>query len=183
MIIVFWLYGKIQIWMTYPGKPPDSMWLARVTSFDQTSNCHFCSPITPQRTEPECIPILYSMVVETNEMNGVVGKMFNKYKPHIQIDTGFSPYSSLWEKNGKIEAILIKIIIIIIITQWLEWDNKQFLLFIIIMEEVNELNLMFVIKWIFYFTLLNLRSQLDQERYNKIITTFSLSLSLHRSWY
>lgn len=41
---------------SYPGSPPASMWLARVTSCDHTSYCHFCSPITPQRTLPECTP-------------------------------------------------------------------------------------------------------------------------------
>ena len=34
----------------YPGKPALSMMFARVTSFDQTSNCHFLSPRTPQWT-------------------------------------------------------------------------------------------------------------------------------------
>lgn len=37
----------------YPGFPPDSIWLANLTSEDQMSNCHFLSPITPQSTEPE----------------------------------------------------------------------------------------------------------------------------------
>lgn len=32
------------------------MWLAKVTSCDHTSYCHFCRPITPQRTFPECTP-------------------------------------------------------------------------------------------------------------------------------
>ena len=45
--------------MTYPGNPPDSIWFANVTSLDQTSNCHFCSPITPHSTDPEWIPILH----------------------------------------------------------------------------------------------------------------------------
>ncbi|TNN68650.1 hypothetical protein EYF80_021164 [Liparis tanakae] len=35
--------------------------LAMPTSQDQTSNCHFCKPSTPHRTEPEWIPILMSM--------------------------------------------------------------------------------------------------------------------------
>lgn len=41
---------------THPGTPPASIWLARVTSCDQTSYCHFWSPITPHRTFPECTP-------------------------------------------------------------------------------------------------------------------------------
>ena len=41
---------------THPARPPASMWLARVTSWDQTSYCHFCSPMTPQSTLPECTP-------------------------------------------------------------------------------------------------------------------------------
>lgn len=32
------------------------MWLANVTSCDHTSYCHFCRPITPQRTFPVCTP-------------------------------------------------------------------------------------------------------------------------------
>ena len=42
---------------SYPGIPPDSSLLAMVTSLDHTSNCHFLSPRTPQRTEPEWTPI------------------------------------------------------------------------------------------------------------------------------
>jgi len=45
---------------TYPGTPPDSIWLAMVTSSDQTSNCHFLSPSTPHSTEPEWTPIRMS---------------------------------------------------------------------------------------------------------------------------
>lgn len=41
---------------TYPGMPPLSMWLAKVTSFDHTSNCHLINPNTPQCTRPVCIP-------------------------------------------------------------------------------------------------------------------------------
>lgn len=41
---------------SYPGSPPASILLARVTSFDQTSYCHLRSPNTPQSTLPECIP-------------------------------------------------------------------------------------------------------------------------------
>ncbi len=41
----------------YPGIPPDSSLFAMVTSFDQTSNCHFLNPKTPQSTEPEWTPI------------------------------------------------------------------------------------------------------------------------------
>lgn len=41
---------------SHPGTPLASMWLARVTSWDQTSYCHFCSPMTPQSTLPECTP-------------------------------------------------------------------------------------------------------------------------------
>lgn len=41
---------------TYPALPPASIWLANVTSLDQTSNCHFLSPSTPQCTLPLWIP-------------------------------------------------------------------------------------------------------------------------------
>lgn len=40
----------------HPALPPASMWLARVTSLDQTSNCHLRSPRTPQCTRPLWIP-------------------------------------------------------------------------------------------------------------------------------
>ena len=40
----------------YPGCPPASILLARVTSSDQTSYYHFLAPITPQRTRPEWTP-------------------------------------------------------------------------------------------------------------------------------
>ena len=40
----------------HPALPPASMWLASVTSFDHTSNCHFLSPSTPQCTRPLWIP-------------------------------------------------------------------------------------------------------------------------------
>lgn len=45
---------------THPGIPPDSIWLAIVTSSDHTSYCHFRSPKTPQRTEPVWIPMRMS---------------------------------------------------------------------------------------------------------------------------
>ena len=41
---------------TYPAWPPASIWLANVTSLDQTSNCHFLRPSTPQCTLPLWIP-------------------------------------------------------------------------------------------------------------------------------
>lgn len=47
---------KVVTQCPYPGTPPASMWLAKVTSWDHTSYCHFCRPITPQRTFPECTP-------------------------------------------------------------------------------------------------------------------------------
>lgn len=43
---------------TYPGSPPASITLAKVTSFDQTSYCHFRRPRTPQSTLPVCNPTL-----------------------------------------------------------------------------------------------------------------------------
>lgn len=44
--------------MSYPAFPPASIWLASVTSLDQTSNCHLRSPRTPQWTRPLWIPTL-----------------------------------------------------------------------------------------------------------------------------
>lgn len=38
--------------LTHPALPPASIWLASVTSLDQTSNCHFLRPRTPQCTRP-----------------------------------------------------------------------------------------------------------------------------------
>ena len=35
---------------SYPGNPPDSMWLAIVTSSDHMSYCHFLRPSTPLST-------------------------------------------------------------------------------------------------------------------------------------
>lgn len=46
--------------LTHPGTPPDSMWLANVTSSLHTSNCHLRKPRTPHRTFPVCIPIRMS---------------------------------------------------------------------------------------------------------------------------
>jgi len=49
-------HEMISVQIIYPGRPPDSMWLASVTSFDQTSNCHLRSPRTPHKTRPVWIP-------------------------------------------------------------------------------------------------------------------------------
>lgn len=46
---------------SHPGTPADSMRLARDTSWDHTSYCHFLRPITPHRTFPEWIPTLMLM--------------------------------------------------------------------------------------------------------------------------
>lgn len=40
--------------------PPDSMWLASVTSSLQTSNCHLRSPSTPHSTLPVWMPMRMS---------------------------------------------------------------------------------------------------------------------------
>lgn len=45
---------------SYPGSPPLSIWLARVTSSLHTSNCHLRRPSTPHSTFPVWIPILMS---------------------------------------------------------------------------------------------------------------------------
>ena len=42
--------------LTHPASPLASMWLAVVTSLDQTSYCHLRRPRTPQRTRPVWIP-------------------------------------------------------------------------------------------------------------------------------
>jgi hypothetical protein len=47
-------------WRPHPGTPPDSMWLANVTSSLHTSNCHLRKPRTPHRTFPVWMPILIS---------------------------------------------------------------------------------------------------------------------------
>lgn len=52
---------KSEVLFAHPGIPPASSMLAMPTSQDHTSNCHFCSPRTPQRTEPVWIPIRISM--------------------------------------------------------------------------------------------------------------------------
>lgn len=64
--LVFWRKDKclMQTWvlrmalLTYPGTPPDSIWLAIITSLDHTSKCHFLFPSTPHITDPLWIPIL-----------------------------------------------------------------------------------------------------------------------------
>lgn len=45
----------------HPGTPADSMRLARDTSCDHTSYCHFLRPMTPHSTFPEWIPTLMLM--------------------------------------------------------------------------------------------------------------------------
>ena len=51
------LFPSCWYW-TYPGRPPDSMWFAVVTSSDHTSYCHFFRPRTPLWTLPMCTPTL-----------------------------------------------------------------------------------------------------------------------------
>lgn len=41
---------------SHPAFPPASIWLASVTSLDQTSNCHLRRPSTPQCTRPLWMP-------------------------------------------------------------------------------------------------------------------------------
>lgn len=48
---IYWKFN------THPGIPPDSMWFAIITSFDQTSKCHFLLPNTPHITEPLWMPM------------------------------------------------------------------------------------------------------------------------------
>ena len=48
---------KLTHFRIYPGRPPDSMWLAMVTSSDHTSNCSlFMLPNTPLSAAPVCTP-------------------------------------------------------------------------------------------------------------------------------
>lgn len=72
---------------SYPGTPPASMWLASVTSCDHTSYCHFCRPMTPHSTFPECTPT--RMLMSTK----VASRTFLKNKHQ----TG----SHIWEKWKK----------------------------------------------------------------------------------
>lgn len=53
---VFFFVAFIVLLSSHPALPPASMWLANVTSFDHTSNCHFLSPSTPQCTRPLWMP-------------------------------------------------------------------------------------------------------------------------------
>ena len=56
---------------SYPGSPPASILLASVTSFDQTSYCHFRRPRTPQRTRPVWMPtrmFSWTSVASTTEL-------------------------------------------------------------------------------------------------------------------
>lgn len=54
--ISLWEVKMEEVYWTNPAFPPASIWFARVTSLDQTSNCHFLSPSTPQCTLPLWIP-------------------------------------------------------------------------------------------------------------------------------
>ena len=54
------LISGSHFWRSHPGTPPDSMWLANVTSSLHTSNCHLRRPRTPHRTLPVWMPILIS---------------------------------------------------------------------------------------------------------------------------
>lgn len=68
---------------TRPGSPPDSMWLARVTSLDQTSNCHFRRPRTPQSTRPVWMPTrMFRMtsVASTTVLFEIEGNNFIKMR-------------------------------------------------------------------------------------------------------
>lgn len=58
MIIIITCYYFLLAGRTYPGRPPDSMWFAVVTSSDHTSYCHFFKPRTPLWTLPMCTPTL-----------------------------------------------------------------------------------------------------------------------------
>ena len=58
---------------THPARPPASMWLARVTSLDHTSNCHFRRPRTPQCTRPLWMPtrmITFTPVTSRTSLGG-----------------------------------------------------------------------------------------------------------------
>lgn len=55
--------NSINFLCTHPASPPLSILFASVTSSDQTSNCHFRKPRTPQRTLPLCTPILMSILL------------------------------------------------------------------------------------------------------------------------
>lgn len=58
---------------TDPGSPPASITFASVTSFDQTSYCHFLRPSTPHSTRPVCRPTRMfrsTSVASTTDLQG-----------------------------------------------------------------------------------------------------------------
>lgn len=58
---------------TNPGSPPASITFASVTSFDQTSYCHFLRPRTPHSTRPVCRPTRMfrsTSVASTTDLQG-----------------------------------------------------------------------------------------------------------------
>lgn len=58
---------------TDPGSPPASITFASVTSFDQTSYCHFLRPSTPHSTRPVCRPTRMfrsTSVASTTDLKG-----------------------------------------------------------------------------------------------------------------
>jgi len=62
---------------SYPGRPPLSMWLAKVTSSLHTSNCHFRKPSTPHSTFPVWIPILMSTLKPVASRTNLHATKFN----------------------------------------------------------------------------------------------------------
>ena len=58
-----WRRAECQKTVLYPGIPPDSIRLAKLTSSLHTSNCHFLKPMTPHNTFPVWTPILMSTFV------------------------------------------------------------------------------------------------------------------------
>lgn len=75
---------------SYPGKPPLSMWLAKVTSSLHTSNCHFRRPSTPHSTFPVWIPILMSTLKPVASRTNLRATRFNSrmlFAPHFYAGT------------------------------------------------------------------------------------------------
>lgn len=56
-----WQNRKKSTSRLYPGFPVASILFATLTSLDQTSNCHFFSPIRPENTDPVWIPTRISI--------------------------------------------------------------------------------------------------------------------------
>lgn len=68
--------------LSYPAWPPASIWLASVTSLDQTSNCHLRRPSTPQCTRPLCMPTRMFTFTPVTSRTNLQSRMHDNWKAY-----------------------------------------------------------------------------------------------------